>query len=137
MFALHVFAMLFSLTVVSLADKEALAWVRGKKTVLSPRRVAIFHWLTWAGLATLLISGIWLALPQLGYLLSQPLFVMKMLFVAVLLVNAVLIGRFSHTATARTFSTLTWDEALPLFTSGAVSFFAWIGAVVLALIIFG
>jgi hypothetical protein len=136
MLALHVLTVVFSLCVVFLADKEALFWILGRKTVLSVKTVAVYHWLTWAGLATLVLSGAYLALPQLSYLLSQPLFIMKLLFVAVLLLNAVLIGRFSHIATERAFSALTWHEMMPLLTSGAISFFGWTGAVILALALF-
>lgn len=137
MFALHIFAMLFSLGVVSLADKEGFAWVRGKKEHLNPTKVALLHWSTWTGLIVLIISGVLLALPQLNYVLSQPLFIMKMLFVAVLLLNAILIGRLSHISTLQPFSSLTSKEIMPLVTSGAVSFVSWIGALILALVIFG
>lgn len=137
MFAIHIFSMLFSLGIVSLADKEGFSWIRGKKEHLNSTKVAVYHWLTWAGLVTLIGSGILLALPRLNYLLSQPLFIMKMLFVLVLLINAILIGRLSHVATTQPFSSLTSKEIMPLVTSGAVSFVSWIGAVVLALVIFG
>jgi hypothetical protein len=136
MFAVHIFAVLFSLCVVFLADKDALAWVMGWKQTLGTKRVAIYHWLTWAGLLSVIGSGAYLALPQLSYLLTQPLFIMKILFVAILFINAILIGRFAKIATERAFSALTWEETMPLFVSGAISFFGWSGAAVLGLIFF-
>jgi len=136
MLAVHILTVIFSLCVVFMADKEALSWILGRKYVLGKRRVAIFHYLTWACLATLTVSGAFLALPMLSYLLTQPLFIMKLLFVAILLINAILIGRFSDIAIERPFAELTWDETMPLFTSGAISFFGWSGAVLLALIVF-
>ncbi len=136
-FSVHIFSVIFSLCVVALADKQAFAWLRGKPAILNTKKVAVYHWLTWAGLVTTITSGFYLALPQIWYLLSQPIFIMKLLFVAILLINAILIGRFSHTATTRPYAELTWDETVPLFMSGALSFFGWAGALVLALVAFG
>ena len=99
MLTTHVLAVLFSLTTVFAADKDALAWMRGKKKILNARRVQFFHVLTWSGLIVLSVTGAILSYPMLRYLLGQPLFIMKLLFVAILFVNAILIGRFSHIAT--------------------------------------
>ena len=136
MVALHLFSMFFSLGVIFAADKEALAWMRGKKTTLRRRRMLIYHILTWTGLSGLIVSGTMLFLPMRSFLLSQPLFIMKLLFVAVLIVNGILIGRFASLSAERSFASLSWDERMPLFVSGAVSSFSWLGAVVLALILF-
>jgi hypothetical protein len=137
MLAVHIFSVLFSLCIVMLADKAALGWLRGKPEVLSAEKVALYHWLTWAGLVVTIFSGLYIALPQLSYLLSQPLFIMKICFVAILLLNSIIIGRFSKIATMRSYKSLTWQETYPLVTSGALSFFGWTGAVVLALAVFG
>ena len=128
--------MVFSLAIVFKADKEALSWMRGKKPLLSPRRMRVFHVLTWSGLVALIVTGSILTYPMLGFLLSQPLFILKLLFVAILLVNAVLIGRLMHIAKGSTFASLSWNERLPLLTSGAISSFSWLGALVLALVLF-
>ncbi len=136
MLTTHVFAVLFSLLTVFAADKDALAWMRGKKRTLDARRIRLLHVLTWSGLITLIVSGAILSYPMLGYLLSQPLFIMKLLFVATLLVNAALIGKFSDIATVRQFSRLSPNERMRLMTSGAVSSFSWAGALVLALVVF-
>lgn len=137
MFSIHIFGLLFSLVIVTIADEQAFSWVTGKKSTLHPTGIRVLHWLTWVGLLTMIVSGTILALPMFGFVLAQPLFIMKMLFVAILFLNAILIGRFSHVATERAFATLSWDEAMPLLISGALSFMGWIGALVLALIVFG
>jgi hypothetical protein len=137
MFATHIFAIIASLCVVALADEQAFAWVLGRKPILNARLITFYHVLTWAGLLVITVSGTMLALPQLSYLLTQPLFIMKMLFVLVLFLNAILIGRLSHVATARSFASITWSEAIPLFVSGALSSFSWAGALIVALILFG
>jgi hypothetical protein len=137
MFAIHVFAALFSFGTVMVADKAALAWVRGKRTLMNRAHVRTFHILTWGGLLALIISGAFLSLPMLGYLITQPLFIIKLLFVAVLIVNAFIIDRYADIATERPYESLSLDERLPLFVSGAVSGMSWVGALLLALVVFG
>ena len=136
MFTIHVLATLFSFGVVWKADKEALAWVRGKKETLSEKRMRTYHILMWVGLVALVVTGSILSYPMLGYLLSRPLFIMKILFVAVLFLNAILIGRMMRTATTQAFATLQWNDRLPLMISGAASSISWVGALVLALVLF-
>lgn len=136
MVTLHIFSMMFSFGVIWKADKDALAWLRGKREVLDASRLRLHHTLMWLGLAALIVTGSILSYPMLGYLLSQPLFIMKLLFVAILIVNAVLIGRVMHVAHVRSFASLTWNERVPLLMSGVISSFAWLGALVLALALF-
>lgn len=136
MLTLHILAALFSFGIVWKADKQALSWIRGTQPVLSVQRMRRYHILTWSGLLALVSSGAALSYPMLRYLLAEPVFIMKLLFVAVLLVNAVLIGRLIAIATTKTFASLSWNERLPLLVSGAVSSVSWLGALVLALILF-
>lgn len=136
MVTIHVLAVLFSLIVVLIADKGAMAWMRGKEQLMSARRVRLLHALTWTGLGVLIVSGSLIAYPMLGYLLSQPLFIMKMLFVGVLVVNAILIGKLSAYAVREPFSQLTHHDRMRLITSGAVSSFSWVAIVIIALLFF-
>lgn len=136
MLSVHILSLLFAFATIFVADKDALAWMRGKKTTLNARRVRILHWCTWLALLGLTGSGIVMLYPTAGYLLSQPLFVMKMLFVVVLYINAILIGRFSHIAVERPFASLTADERIKLILSGAISSVSWLGAAILALAFF-
>ncbi|MEK7134772.1 MAG: hypothetical protein AAB805_00615 [Patescibacteria group bacterium] len=137
MLTLHIFSVIFSFCVIFLADKQGLAWIRGKKETLDPKWTRTLHQLAWAGLLALLATGAFLFWPRREYLLGQPLFAIKMLFVLALLINAILIGRLMHVATERPFRTLSFNERVPLFVSGAISLFSWLGALIAALVLFG
>ncbi|MES2014692.1 MAG: hypothetical protein V4437_02660 [Patescibacteria group bacterium] len=137
MTVLHITFVFFSVGVILLADKEGFAWIRGKKETLNPKRLHLLHVLTWTGLLALIASGAILFLPRAKFLLTEPLFIIKMLFVAVLVVNAFLIGRLMHVATVRSFRTLAFSEKIQLFVSGAISTVSWAGVIVLALYLFG
>lgn len=132
MLTLHLLSVLFSGCVVFLADKQGLAWMRGKSPTLDPKRLRVYHYLTWTGLGLLIVTGFFLFYPMAGYLLHNPLFIIKMLFVGVLIANGALIHSLQKVATERTFASLSFEERLPLFTSGAVSGFSWVSAFVLA-----
>jgi hypothetical protein len=133
---LHLLSMLFSVGVIFVADKEALAWFSGKRATLSHARVRALHALMWAGLLSLIGSGFLMFLPMAPYLLSQPLFIIKMLFVAILVVNAVLIGHLMDTALTRPRREVSVPELLPLMTSGAVSLLSWAAAILIAFYLF-
>ena len=132
----HIGATFFSVGMILLADKEAFAWMRGTKSTLHAKRMLLYHRLMWVGLLSLIFSGFLMFLPMSAYLLSQPLFIMKLLFVGILVVNAVLIGRLMHIAPNHTYASLTWKDKMPLFTSGAISVFSWAGAIAIALYLF-
>jgi hypothetical protein len=66
----------------------------------------------------------------------QPLFWLKMFFVVTLLVNSFFVEQFMHTATERSYSSLAIREKLPLFISGGISTFCWLGAITVAILIF-
>jgi len=137
LFNIHIFAMLFSVGIIFLADKEAFAWVLGKKPLLPDKRVHLYHYLMWAGLLSLIVSGFFMFLPNAEYLLTEPLFIIKMLFVATLVCNAILIGRLTEIALTRTFASLSWGELMPLFVVGAVSAFSWASTILIAFYFFG
>ena len=136
MLDLHIALVFYSFGVIFFADKEAFAWMRGLKQTLDARHLTLLHALMWLGLAGLIASGLSLFLPMANYLLHEPLFIMKLLLVAILIVNALLIGRLLHIATTRPFASLTGDEKLALFASGATSVVGWVGSVVIALALF-
>lgn len=134
---LRIGLMCFAVVILFLADKEALAWLSGRKETLSPRRLRVYHYLMWASLLSLIATGVYMALPRYTYLLGQPLFIIKMLFVAVLFVNAFLLGRLMSMAVSRAYKTLSFSEKLPLYFSGAVSFVSWVSVIAVAFYMFG
>lgn len=132
----HVLSIGFVIAVITMADKEALAWMRGKKSVLDRRSLHNLHVMTWVGLLALIASGVTLFWDRKEYLLTQPLFIMKMLFVAVLVVNGILIGRLMNIALEKPFADLSPKKKVELFASGMISSLSWIGAFILGIILF-
>lgn len=133
----HIGLMFFSVGIIFLADKEAFAWLRGRKETLNVRRLNTYHFLMWVGLLGLIGTGVWMSVPMYAYLLSQPLFIIKLLFVGILFVNAILVGRLMHVALVKPFRTLSWSEKMPLFLSGALSAFSWFSVIGIAYYLFG
>lgn len=133
---LHIAAFGFVLGVSAISDKDAFAWMRGKKETLDAEKVRLYHRLVWLGLSILIVTGVILMYPMRVYLLSQLFFVMKLLFVGILIVNGILIGRLSHLATEKSFAALTSHEKMTLLTSGALSFLSWMCAAGLAILVF-
>ncbi len=133
---LHIAAFGFVLGVTVVADKEAIAWVLGKKETLDSEKIHLYHNLVWVGLLTLIVSGSILFYPMRVYLLTQLLFVMKLLFVSALIVNSFLIGRMAHIAIEKPFAELTNHEKMSLLISAATSFLSWMCAAGLAILVF-
>lgn len=133
---LHIGSIFFAGVVLLFADHDAFDWVRGKKQTLSHTRMVTLHYLMWAALLSLITTGILLFLPRASYLLHNPLFIIKLLFVAILVLNAILIGNLMHVAPTRSFSTLTLEEKLELYASGAISSFGWASTVAIGLYLF-
>lgn len=136
MLTLHVLSFGFVIGITALADKEALAWLRGSKQILEPQTLRNFHRFVWMGFFVLVASGLYLMYPMWRYLLSEPLFIMKMILVGVLFVNGVLIGRLQKMATVYAFKDLTIGQKLQLVISGMVSTFSWVSAALIALYLF-
>lgn len=136
MFTLHIFSVFFSLGVIFVADKQALRWVVGSTQTLSPVKIHRLHIAMWVGLCALVGTGVWMFLPRAGYLLTNPLFVIKLLFVATLIVNGILIGGLQKVALERPFASLTLDEKIPLVMSGLISGFCWVATIVVAFFAF-
>ena len=136
MLVAHLLSFGFVIGVTALADKEALAWMRGQRQTLEPSALQNYHRFVWAGLAALIATGLYLLYPMWQYLLSQPLFIIKMLFVGVLIVNGLLIGRLQNIAANRSYASLRRGEKIQLLASGAISFVSWIAAAAIALYLF-
>jgi hypothetical protein len=83
-----------------------------------------------------ILSGLYLFWPMREYLLSQPMFWLKIGFVAPLLLNSFAIERLLHLPTRAAFRSLSRRQKLPLMLSGAVSLVCWAGAGITALVLF-
>ena len=135
---LHLIILVITLIGVVRADHEGFAWIRGKKPILDFQKLRMYHYWVGTGLFGMIVTGLILLWPMRDYLLtSSPLFILKMIFVALLVVNAFTIWELLKVATVRTFASLSLKEKIPLFTSGLISTGCWMGAVVLGLYLFG
>ena len=136
MLVLHILSFGFVLGVTAIADKEALMWLRGKKYTLEKKSLTTYHVLIWLGLITLIASGFYLFYPMRLFLLADLLFDVKLLFVGILVVNAIIIGRLMNLALTKPFQALTGSEKRALFLSGTISVFSWLAAAAIAILIF-
>jgi len=134
---LHLTILAATAIVIAIADHDAFQYVTGKSQVLDPKRTKLLHGLVWAGLLGMIGSSLLMAWPAIPALISVPGFVIKMLFVAMLVVNAIFIGDLMHVAFERPFSLLSGVEKTRLMISGAVSTIGWVGAVTAAILTFG
>lgn len=134
---LHVVAIIVTGLCVLYSDEQGLMWMLGKKEVLNAKRIAVLHAVVSIGLALVILTGGLKALTALSYYLSNPLFMVKMGFVVVLIVNGFFIEKLSSLATTRPFAALSKKEQFPLFVSGAASVLGWGGALLLGLLIAG
>ncbi len=137
MLPLHILSFGFVLGVTAIADKDALYWVRGKKVTLDPRTVHAYHVLIWTGLVALVVTGSILFYPMRAHLLGNLLFDIKLIFVAMLMLNAFLIRRVMDLALEHPFAALDNADKRALFASGVISVFSWTCAAAIAFYMFG
>lgn len=125
---LHLFTLAVTALAIVYADHQGFLYFRGKKKTLSREFVVWNHRLVWAGLLLMIFSGGMMAYPAWEYYITEPVFLLKMFFVATLVINAFAIGKLIEVATIRPFAELSKAEKIPLLFSGAFSGMCWIGA---------
>jgi hypothetical protein len=118
------------------ADHVAFDWWRGKKEIISHQTLRRLH--AWVGIALGLLigSGTILFWPMRNFLLTEPLFLLKLAFVGILIINSVVIDSLLHHAATYPYRSLTFRQKAPLFISGALSATCWAGSILIALYIF-
>jgi uncharacterized membrane protein len=125
----HVAILVLTACLVVCTDVAGLLYLLGKKQTLSERFIVWAHRLIFAGLAGMVVTGIILFIPMREYLLVQPNFYVKMMFVLALVVNAFVIGAHMKVASTTPFKLLPQSEKRKLFVSGAISTLSWLGAI--------
>ncbi len=137
-FVLYVHLGTLAITVVGIliADHYGLSWVRGKREALDLKQLTRLHRFVGTGLVLMILSGGYLFWQQRDYLLHEPLFLAKMAFVALLVGNSFVVGRLSTIATEQPFRDLEVRSRLLFILSGAASASGWIGAFMLARLLF-
>ncbi len=133
----HLGILLYTALVILYTDHLGWQYFRGTKQTLDSRLVGRLHVAVWAGLIGMILSGAYMAWPAFSILLVQPLFIAKMGFVALLVVNAWFIGSLISVATTTPYASLTTKQKTPLMVSGALSTISWISAAVTAVLLFG
>lgn len=133
---LHIGFLCLAALGIFIADHAAFNWMRGKTRVIGKKALFTAHWIVTTGLLGLVYTGLVLFWPVRDYLLTQPLFLLKMGFVVALLINSIVIEWLMHVAAHRPFASLTLGQKAPLFISGAISTLSWAGAGISALLLF-
>ena len=133
---LHISFLCLAALGILIADHSAFAWMRGKTETIGKTALLMAHWMVTIALLGLVYTGLLLFWPERDYLLTQPLFLVKLGFVAALLINSKAIEWLMHVAAVRPFNSLSSGQKMPLFLSGAVSTLSWIGAGLMGLFLF-
>jgi|GEM_PF-835219 branched-subunit amino acid transport protein len=126
----HIAAICLTGALVLYADEQGLAWMLGKKDRLNQNVVHFMHYAVAVGLAAIIVTGAFLLLPRAALYLGNPDFIVKMIAVAVLIINTYFIDRFSEVATRQAFRDVSHTERMPLFISGVVSVLGWATALI-------
>lgn len=132
---LHITAVILTGLLVLYADEQALMWMLGRQQVLAADRIKFLHNAIAIGLGLLIVTGALMYAQAAASYLSSPTFVVKMVAVGALILNAGAITTLSSIATTRSFTSLSLRERMPLFISGAVSATGWITAIVCGLLL--
>ena len=130
---IHLFTLVFVALVIVYSDVQAFLYVLGKKPMLSKERVHLEHKAVWVGLSIMIITGAVLLVDEGFFLLSDPAFLLKMVFVGALVLNARAVGSLIPLASEKTFAELPQAIRTKMLLSGAVSTSAWMGAAVIGL----
>jgi hypothetical protein len=133
---LHIGFLCLAALGIFIADHAAFNWMRGKTPLMGKKALFTAHWIVTTALLGLVYTGLVLFWPERDYLLTQPLFLLKMGFVAALLINSIVIEWLMHVAAHRPFASLSIRQKAPLFTSGAISTLSWLGAGLMGLLLF-
>lgn len=119
--------------VILYSDHQGYLYFRGKKETLSLRFITWSHRIVWAGLLAMIGTGLILFSQSAEYFLVEPIFLLKMGFVATLVINGFLIGSLSAVAATTPYNALDKATQRKLFISGILSSIGWIGAATIGL----
>lgn len=128
---IHVFILFTTLAAVVIADVQGLRWVIGHVQTLNARVLHLLHYLVYAGLLGMIVTGVTMFSRDSEYLLSLPNFLVKMFFVAALVINSFVIGSHIKVAAEKPFAALSGKEKMWLIGSGLVSGISWVTAMLL------
>lgn len=131
----HILTAFSLIAVIFFTDIYGFTWLIGKQDRLSLLWLKRSDSIIWAGLFIMVVTGILLFYPYQSFLLANPAFQVKILFVVAIIINGLFIGRHMSIATTIRFNELTTSVRSKLIISGAVSTIAWVGSVIAAYLI--
>jgi len=137
MLTVHLTILGITALVIIFTDINGLLWLLGKKKTLPKKLFVWLHRFVWLGLFGMIATGIAMSYTYISALSLNKLFQGKMFFVLILIINAYLIGRHMELAFEKSFKELTKAEKTKLILSGLISTGSWIGAFVMAKLLFG
>lgn len=136
-FYIHITFLCIAGAGILLADRGAMAWLRGTRETVSAQTLFVSHWVVTVGLSGLMLSGLTLFWPERNFLLGEPVFWLKMAFVTTLVINSFFIEHLMHTAARQSFASLSTAQKIPFIVSGVVSTLCWLGAFTAAFFLLG
>ncbi len=129
----HLGVLLVTVVGILWADHVGFQYFRGQRQTLPAVLLTRLHYAVLLGLVGMLVTGGIMAADRFTYLSAQPVFWLKMGFVAVLVINAICIGTLMRVATETPFASLPRAQKLILSISAALSGLSWAGAAIIGL----
>ena len=129
----HLGVLLITVVAILWADHLGFQYFRGQRLTLPALLVTRLHYAVSLGLVGMVATGAYMAYDRFGYLSTQPVFWLKMFFVAVLVGNALFITGLMRKAFTTSFAALSVRERTTLLVSGAASGLGWVGAATIGL----
>lgn len=129
----HLGILIVTVVAILWADHVGFQYFRGQRLTLPALLITRLHYAVSVGLLGMIATGAYMASDRWTYLSAQPVFWLKLFFVAVLVVNALFITALMRTATTTSFASLSMRERLTLLISGAASGMGWLGAATIGL----
>lgn len=128
---LHAIALLYVAWNIINAYIIGLSWFRGKSETVDKKKITKYHHGTWLGIILMIITG-GLVYSTVMDKILYPQFCIKMMFVLIIVINSIVIGKLLGTPTTRSFKSVTKRERNTLLLSAALSFITWGGAIITA-----
>ncbi len=136
MVIVHILILLATLYFIARSDWLGLQWMRGVKPTLELATLKKYHRNVSIGLVLMVLTGGTMAYFGLQRgAINLPALYVKLAFVAVLIVNSFVIGSHMKRASEVPFASLSANEKLMLYISGAASTLGWLGAIAAAFFI--
>ncbi|MBP9669350.1 MAG: hypothetical protein KBE09_03605 [Candidatus Pacebacteria bacterium] len=130
---IHLFTLFVVGLVIVYSDFQAFLYLIGKKRTLVKERVHLEHRVVWTALMVMIGTGLLLLFDEGVSLLLDGVFLLKMLFVVALVLNARAIGTLAPLASEKPFAQLDAPTKRKMVMSGAISSVAWAGAAIIGL----